>query len=166
MIKRFLENFKADPLYKEAYIKSPKEFLKQIELEIDPKIIEEILTNTQKKESVSSNIYLREIQIREQKIAQEYRDYFSSRSIIDQQFVEWRERQISRIKANFPVSFLEQAAYFSFAYELSDGCSGECNFCCFDPKPFKSAYLYTKENAITWQEILAISKKIIGDHAK
>jgi hypothetical protein len=26
--------------------------------------------------------------------------------------------------------------------------------------------LYTKENAITWQEILAISKKIIGDHAK
>jgi len=85
-------------------------------------------------------------------------------SIKNARFREWAARRRKRnLFESRVVRRTSRGLTSSVAFELSDGCSGNCPFCCFAAKPLESVFEYTGENAKQWREILSATKDVIGD---
>jgi hypothetical protein len=52
------------------------------------------------------------------------------------------------------------------AFELSEGCSGSCHFCCFDTKKLQSYYQANSENLQLFTAILKVCQSIFGQSAE
>ncbi len=94
------------------------------------------------------------------------RDYVNERMslarIRDRRFREWSLRQ--RRKMLFiSGEFRKMAVSVSIAFELSDGCTVQCPFCCFAAGRFRGYFPYSDDNRSLWRGILERSREILGD---
>ena len=56
--------------------------------------------------------------------------------------------------------------FISACFELADGCSGNCLFCCLlDAKSLSAYFCYTPKNQLLWQEILHNTREVLGEIA-
>lgn len=79
------------------------------------------------------------------------------------QFKQWRQRQISRCIIQIGAHINEYLIHTPVIFELAVGCSVGCDFCAFKAEPLQEIFYYTKENARLWQDILTITKEMVGD---
>lgn len=86
--------------------------------------------------------------------------------IKDPRFKLWFKRQSARNRFQSKViRHMEGFFYVGSVFELADGCSIGCDFCCLDAKRLSAVYRYTPKNALKWREMLQIMKDILGDFA-
>ncbi|MCR4924282.1 MAG: hypothetical protein K5931_09790 [Lachnospiraceae bacterium] len=52
--------------------------------------------------------------------------------------------------------------YFPIAFELTKGCSVQCDFCGFSADRLSGVFLYNEENAALWRDILIKTRELIG----
>ena len=105
-----------------------------------------------------------------QELIRHVHEYAAEKSAHDEtgspRFRFWFQRQDARNKFQSSILRHMQGLYYvPVAYELSDGCSIGCDFCCLAAKPLKSVYRYTGEHSREWRQILGVTREIIGDFA-
>ena len=91
---------------------------------------------------------------------------YSFDKIKNEKFRSWFIRQQRRIK--FQSSILRHMKglyYVPVTFELSDGCSVGCDFCCLEATALKSVFRYTEDNKKLWNEILDVTEEILGKSA-
>lgn len=77
---------------------------------------------------------------------------------------KWRKRQVNRCMVELGAKN-KSLIHTPFTLELADGCSVGCEFCGLNAGRLKSVYRYTTENAILFNDVLRITKNIVGNAA-
>lgn len=84
----------------------------------------------------------------------------------DPRFRSWFQRQNARNRFQSSViRHIRGLYYIPISFELSDGCSVGCDFCCLAAEPLRAVYRYTEEHAGMWKQILEITQKVLGEIA-
>lgn len=83
----------------------------------------------------------------------------------NKQFDAWRKRQIKRSCSETGTP-KEMNFFPVFAYELAQGCSVNCSFCCFSAQKLQEVFLYNKENSKLWKDILQVGVELFKDMSK
>lgn len=164
--KRLMELCYADPGFIEKFISSPASVIRDAGLILDETVAKEAVEIIFCKSSMekSNNLYLR---IAGEVIANVHTKIhrrFQLNQVVDPKFRSWYYRQ--RGKIFFESSINRKNAglvYVPVSFELTEGCSMHCAFCCFKTDKLKDCFPYSEENAALFQKILLKSKEILGN---
>ncbi|MDR1522118.1 MAG: hypothetical protein LBS28_04625 [Streptococcaceae bacterium] len=164
--KRLIELISVDLKNYKLFEKNPEKFLVEFALNLEPYSAKEAVDIYLKKKKAVDNPYI----MQAYKIIQPiYDDLFKRVDISNFTFLKfqkwiqrkkkalaWESKEARKILSHFnaPVMF-----------ELNQGCSSQCDFCCLNTHPLTKIYPYTKENKKFWLEILKITKEEIGNAA-
>ena len=86
--------------------------------------------------------------------------------IKDPRFKLWFQRQEARNRFQSSISrHMEGMYYIPAAFELTDGCSIGCDFCCLAAKRLSAVYRHTGEHAREWKDLLGVMRETLGDFA-
>ncbi|SHH18346.1 radical SAM family RiPP maturation amino acid epimerase [Desulfosporosinus lacus] len=77
-------------------------------------------------------------------------------------FNTWRQRQINRCHSQLSEETNKAIIHTTIAFELSKGCSMGCPFCGVAAEPLQEVFMYTKENARLWQDVLNAAVEHLG----
>jgi len=77
----------------------------------------------------------------------------------------WRARQIKRSKSETGTPRSHHFFPF-FAFELTEGCSVHCSFCCFAAEKLQGVFSYSPKNAKLWREMLQVGLDLFGNLGK
>jgi len=86
-------------------------------------------------------------------------------AIINPCFKAWFRRQQERIRGQFVKPHADLLNQVLFAFELSVGCSGGCDFCTFSAPSLEEVFRYTEKNQHLWRGILIAAREVIGPAA-
>ncbi len=81
-------------------------------------------------------------------------------------FRAWRDRQIQRLRSQFTLSHHNRIQSIVCAFELSQGCSGQCPFCCMDAEPYIDSLKWNDRPLGWWRDILLALREVLGPHAR
>jgi radical SAM family RiPP maturation amino acid epimerase len=81
-------------------------------------------------------------------------------------FHAWRQRQMCRAYGELGGALASGITHPILAFELSAGCTVGCWFCGISAERFRGNFLYTRENANLWHEILKQSVDLFGSAAQ
>lgn len=160
-IKRFAEKWNADRDFRKEISKDPAQAVTLYNLKINSEEIKRLLDEyaSQNGEQDSSS----PIGTLEQIFSEESDKDISLAALPkDPRFKAWRERQIARNESLYKKCYQDQIIHAPFAIELSKGCSVGCWFCGVSAPRLSDLFLYTKENAKLWLEVLELLKEILG----
>lgn len=163
--KRLTEICIADPERRNVFLRDPAGCMKKWGLEADPQLaaegIEAFLGDrTEARDTNPYILALREI------IAQVHKNYereMGTEHIANELFRAWYERRTAGYGFQSRASRHNAGLfYIPVSFELSDGCSVGCPFCCLAAKPLKKNFLYTQESGTLWRQVLRITEEEIG----
>lgn len=77
-------------------------------------------------------------------------------------FNAWHQRQVNRCHSQLGKETNQAIVHVTIAFELSKGCSLGCPFCGLAAEPLQKVFMYTRENARLWQDILKVSVERLG----
>lgn len=80
-------------------------------------------------------------------------------------FNAWRQRQVNRCHSQLSKETNQNIVHATMAFELSKGCSLGCPFCGVAAEPLQEVFMYTRENARLWQDILNVAVERLGTSA-
>ena len=80
-------------------------------------------------------------------------------------FEAWRDRRRSANRAVLQPLYFDRSFNIAVAYELGIGCTGGCEFCCFDAPVLQENFRYTVENSRLWRSVLTLFRDLLGDRA-
>lgn len=163
--KRFFELYNADPAFRSEYRDHPEQTLQKHHLPLDQEFISTIFQATKGSEHASDTPYCVGWYAKTKLISDIIRQLLDE-PIRNKHVHWWRQRQLNRIKALYPAQLFYILPHIPIAFELSQGCSGQCPFCCFAPPPLQRVFAYTPENQRLWRNILEISQAMIGPIVK
>ena len=169
--KRLLELCASDAERMRTFIESPAEFISKAGLSLDAENAKEAIeSQLHGIKTPNSNYYLSLIdKLAENNASQ--KALLASRLCTDnffnQEFKAWFKRQnnMNLFGSHLIRRYTKKMRTYStpVCYELTDGCSGRCPFCCLSPKALEGIFYYNENNDDLWINILSSTKKIIGD---
>ncbi len=169
-MKRFLEVWCGNDSFRELVEKDPYKAAKTYGLKADPEEIRALWDNeyaikqNANKTPLNSSVQrYRNFNIEKVKWRRWVRDECEPKNT---RFKEWRKREMARCLSQFGELVHDKLIYTPLCIELSRGCSVGCRFCAFSAPPLTGNFLYTKENARLWRDILNILKDLIGPAAR
>jgi radical SAM family RiPP maturation amino acid epimerase len=164
--KRLVELVSADLKNCKLFETNPEKFLTKFALDLDPYLAKEAVDVYLKKRKSIDNPYLTQACKLIQPIYEDIAQRVDITNFTAPQFQKWIQRKkkalawesraTRKILPHFNASVM---------FELSQGCSGQCDFCCLDTRPLTKTYRYTEDNQKFWQEILKATKEEIGNAA-
>jgi len=166
-VKRFLERWAADEIFRHQLEVDPADATRRYRLEVDPEDIRP-LWNHPKNASFNaaalqhaSDLVADYCAVRQSKrdISERFRQECEPTNV---KLKTWRQRQIARGRSEFTPELFAAIHHPPFAIELSDGCSVGCWFCGVSAKKFGINWEYTHANAQLWKDILAVLAKMTG----
>lgn len=165
--KRLLELCQGNSQWLKAFLESPSEFLKEHNLELAADVAYHAVRAWIFKENPDTqNSYLSACTGFIEDLHSYYRKKTSADRIKDPAFQSWYKRQFARNRVQSSVSRHMSGLFFMpVTFELSDGCSVGCSFCCLAAKRLEKVFAYTQENAVLWREVLSAVKDVIGEIA-
>ncbi|MCP4220862.1 MAG: radical SAM family RiPP maturation amino acid epimerase [bacterium] len=166
-MKRFLEVWCGDGSFRDMVAKDPYKAIESFGITTDPEVIRQLWDNdfaAKHPEPLNESV-------------RKYREFNKEKVIWrgtvrdgcepkNTRFKEWRKREMERGLSQFGPVMHDKLIYTPLCIELSSGCSVGCRFCAFNARPLTGNFLYTKENARLWQDILHILKDIVGPAAR
>lgn len=163
--KRLLELCAASCEWQRSFFDHPQEFLDAHDLRLDiPTALDAFrLMQVQDFDAAKKNPYLYEIGEALQYVHKMYTGAAMPERIADSNFRAWYRRQGNR--CGFQSRVIRHKAgfiYIPVTFELSDGCSVGCPFCCLSAKPLASVFRHTQTNAGLWREVLRQTREQIG----
>lgn len=163
--KRLYEMCQADSGWREAFLASPEKWLELHSMSLEPaQATQAVRTLIFREEKMEHNRYLNAYFRSIQEIHEYYRKKTSLTRFSNLAFRSWYERRCAGNNFQSRVSRHMAGLFFMpFAFELSDGCSVGCPFCCLAAKPLEKVCRFTKEQAQLWEEILKITKETGGE---
>lgn len=162
--KRLIELCTASLQYQQDFLKNPKKYLEEHQLRLDSQDAENVVRVWVLKEDLPlSDGY---IQYYQKKLGSLY-DYIEERTDVNRiqnpAFKAWYQRQVKRNHfQSYYMRHLRGAIYIPVSFEISDGCSVGCPFCCLSAQPLKKTYPCTDENLKEWKDILVSTANLIG----
>ena len=164
--KRFLELFYGDPGFREEFQKNPVQALEGRSLDLDAACAREAIEVMLAAENGAENHQNPYIELFSTLVSAVQKNV-DSRSVLaqlpNQEVAGWIAKQRGRIAFESFAARQNIRAYTAFAaFELSEGCSGRCEFCCFAAESLKAVFPYSAENAQMWRGILEETMSVIG----
>lgn len=93
-----------------------------------------------------------------------YEKEINPEKIKNKKFRAWYQRQTAGYRFQSKISRKKKGLFYIPAvFELSEGCSVGCDFCCLSAKPLKKIFRHTPENENLWKEVLEITQDELGD---
>lgn len=163
--KRFCELYNADPAFREAYRESPEGTLHRLGLDADRALVDAVLAAPPGTACEGCDVYRLENVERARPSGEITRQLLED-PVADRRFDRWRQRQLSRLRAICHPKLFHLLFHIPIVFELCEGCSGGCPFCCLAPPPLKSIFPYTEAHRKLWREILEVSRRLIGPLAR
>lgn len=80
-------------------------------------------------------------------------------------FNAWRQRQVNRCQSQLGKDTNVVMVHATIAFELSKGCSIGCPFCGLAAEPLQGVFMYTRDNARLWQDVLNAVVERLGTAA-
>lgn len=167
-IKRFLEWWIGDPLFRKSIAKDPWDTVCKYKIEVDPLAVSMLYDGSlQDKGKLPANAhpsvkaYCRKMQKIQDKSA-EYRKLAESSNSV---FAKWRSRQMARLAGQDHSLDSSKNAHMLFAIELSKGCSLQCNYCGLAAGPLQAVSRFESENEKLFRGILRSFKVFFGSAA-
>ncbi len=77
-------------------------------------------------------------------------------------FNDWHQRQVNRCRSQLGKVTNREIIHATVVFELSKGCSIGCPFCGLAAEPLQEVFMYTRENARLWQDILNVVVERLG----
>lgn len=167
-IKYFMENYIADPLFREQMQERPHETLQEHGLLLDAEMALDACARIhglarERRLPDGQNRYIQEYQVYVRRIMREYEGKVSEEAFADRDLFLWNRQVHKRCRMeNRRIRRNEAVHYFPLLFELSDGCSVQCPFCGVDAPAWSGNFAYTPENAELWREILKASVRYLG----
>ncbi|MBW4510396.1 MAG: radical SAM family RiPP maturation amino acid epimerase [Scytonematopsis contorta HA4267-MV1] len=166
-IKRFYERWMADSNFRDQLPSNPTQVIELYNLEIEPEEVRPIwdkdFADKFDNDTIPSEYvyykHFRDIYLNKTKPF--YRDI----SLENDQFEIWRERQIARTVSQFHPQHHDAIGHIPVCFELSKGCSVGCWFCGVSAPRLEDIFVYNKENAQLWQDVLKLIKDTVGASA-
>ncbi|MDR0614863.1 MAG: hypothetical protein LBF82_02770, partial [Lactobacillales bacterium] len=161
--KRLVELVSADLKNYKLFEINPEKFLTEFALDLDPYLAKEAVDVYLKKRKSINNPYLRQARKLIQPIYDDIAQRIDIANYTAPQFQKWTQLKKKALaweskKARKILSHFNAPVMF----ELSQGCSGQCDFCCLDTQPLTKTYRYTEDNQKFWREILKVTKEEVG----
>jgi len=170
LFKRCMDWYTVDPAFRRMMNQKPEEAIRRLGFtgQVDPLLAREairfIVYRKDEEGTAEKNpcvLALQEFQKPIMKWVKEMHEpsHIASRDL--SRYLDYqRERcqKESELIRNHPMVY-----YFPFCIELSHGCRIQCPFCGLKAEPYKESFLYTKENADLYKEILTALKEYTGD---
>jgi radical SAM family RiPP maturation amino acid epimerase len=89
---------------------------------------------------------------------------FALDAVNDERLRAWISRQRKRMTTESAlIRKTTRGLTAPVAFELSDGCGGQCPFCFLSSGKLKNVFKYTQDNATLWLEALEAVRDVIGD---
>ncbi len=167
-IKYFVENYTADPSFREQMRTRPLETLQERGIPLDAELALEacdiLLGHTRElRVPEEQNRYPREYREYQREAMEEYGARVADDAYADRGICLWSRQVHKRCRMESRQIRRHGAVYYyPLVFELSDGCSVQCPFCGVDAPRFKGNFSYTPENAGLWREILKASVRYLG----
>lgn len=169
--KRFLERYVADDKFRKLLKDNPTEAGRRYGLKQDPEAIRLLWDADSAQEFSRNKKSFSPLQVRRyrlfihEKIVHRERMRVEECLPVNRDLRRWRERQISRSWTQFGEAKARAMVHPTVIFELSKGCSVGCWFCGFSAGAKEADYLYTRENARLWRDVLRVFREISGPSA-
>lgn len=164
--KRLLELCFGIPSCRKAFLEEPGRMLARYRLKLDEKTAAGALQmlGCPDENIRRGNAYLRMYDRILEDVHQLYAKAASVNRISDPRLLAWYGRQTGRCGFQSRISRRKAGLfYLPVTFELSDGCSMQCPFCCLAAGRLKAVFPYTGENAALWKEVLHRTRELVGD---
>ena len=170
-IKRFLEKFTGDDVFREEFLQNQQEAVENYNIKIDPEELRllwdfDAATNHDPEvDPIPLAVHRYRSFIREKKHhrAQSQKVLCASN---DPRFKTWRDRQVQRCNSQLGKKNGEAIVHAPVTLELSKGCSVGCWFCGVSAPTLSDIFFHTPENAQLWEETLTVLNEVIGPAAR
>lgn len=162
--KRVLEICHGIPEERKAFFENPHKWLESRKFNLDPEeTFKGIYACICREKLQGENVYLNELSEAIKYIHDLQKERTAPERFENIRFRKWfeRKRAKNRIQSRL-MRGMEGDYFMPVIFELADGCSMGCPFCCLDAKPLKKIFRYTPENAELWKDILKITVDVIG----
>ncbi len=167
-IKYLMENYAADPSFRERLQARPQETLQERGIPLDAEMALEACDMLcgqarEMRTPEEQNRYLQEYRAYQREIVEEYEIRIADDAFAEREICLW-SRQVHRRCRMESRQIRKHGAihYFPLLFELGDGCSVQCPFCGVDAPRWRENFAYTPENAGLWREILKRSVRYLG----
>lgn len=161
--KRLIELLVSNPALNKQFIQDPEGFLSARQLNVNPKLaVEGIIPGGDRQ----NHPYWNAFQQRIDRVHGIYGAYRKESNILDSSFRRWYQRQIAGYEFTCRQNRNKEGMFYApIIFELSDGCSVGCDFCCLDAGKLKKVFPYTDETRQEWNQLLVYVKELIGTAA-
>lgn len=166
--KRLLELCYADRQFLTEFLLKPEEKLTQAGLRLDvdaaQKALEMQTEKDQRGNAGNENYYIRMVGEVLKGVYQTVEERNDMAKVANQKFKDWFWRQKKRISLESALNRrMVKSYYVPVSFELTQGCSVGCPFCCLQAPRLEGYFDYQGANICLWREILERTKRVIGE---
>jgi|GEM_PF-265067 len=165
--KRFVQRYKADPVFRKLVAQDPCKAARDYDIQIDPEEIRPLWDYDARSEHLKKRLPMTSITELCLQFDREVMVTWSMRHRSGAHFTHprvraWWERQVARGATELGPEINANDIHAPACFELCSGCTVGCWFCGLSAERFKSAFEYTHENQQLWRELLEVTRDIIG----
>jgi len=144
-------------------MKEPEYWLASRQLNLHAPAALEALQALEGRRPAEGNPYLNMYEEMIRQVHETYERAASPERIASPRFLAWYRRQVNRCRFQSMINRKKKGLfYLPVAFELSEGCSMGCPFCCLDAEKLKSVVRYTEENRQLWRGLLRRTQELVG----
>lgn len=161
--KRLLELCFGNPLFRQGFMEEPESWLAGRQLNLHASAALEALRALETRCPAEGNPYLQMYEEIIREVHETYERAASPERFASPRFLAWHRRQVNRFRFQSMINRkIKGLFYLPVAFELSEGCSMGCPFCCLAAGKLKSVAPYTEENRELWRGVLGRTQELTG----
>ncbi len=170
-VKRFLERWVMDPLFRESFRADADAALAELGLalsadQVRPVIDDELYLRAARNVAELPVPVLRYRAFMNEKKADRGRMRAHAEPSGSRRYTAWWRRQVNRCRGELGLARAELISHAPAAFELSKGCTVGCWFCGVAAPRFDNAWRHTADNAALWRGVLGALSQVAGPAAR
>lgn len=171
-VKRFLERWVMDPLFRDSFRADADAALAELGVALSADQVRPVIDNELYLRAAASDIaelsvpVMRYWAFLDEKRADRRHMRAGSEPAGSRRYTAWWRRQVNRCRGELGLTRAELISHAPAAFELSQGCTVGCWFCGVAAPRFESAWRHTADNAALWRGVLGALSDVAGPAAR